>query len=434
MSSTFNIKTVYLTLHGFHAVVFSAHLNAYMNLYFQIARRYLFSKKSTNAINIISWISIAGISIGTASLILILSVFNGFEELMSGIFNAFNPDLKVRYIDGKSFDEDPEKIAQLKSLEGVAEVSRTLEEIALFQYLEIQEIGILKGVDSEYNRATQIDSAIRKGAFYLEKDGMNFGVIGTGMANKLDVNIHDQFIPIDVFIPRRKSSGPLAKDFKVSLVYPAGTFTVQNEHDYEYILCDLELLRNLMDDKTRIGNLEIKLSPKTNEKKLRQQILEIMGSNFEIKNRYEQDEAFLKIMNIEKWMSFAIVSLTLLLIAFNLVGSLWMIVLEKKQDISILKSMGSTNFQIRFLFLMEGLFICFIGILLGLFIAGLLYIAQKQFGLVPIPEGFIIDAYPIKMKFTDVMVVILTVFIIGTGASLPSAHRASKISAFVRAE
>lgn len=405
-----------------------------MNFYFQIARRYLFSKKSTNAINIISWISIFGISIGTASLILILSVFNGFEYLMSSIFNAFNPDLKISYIDGKYFEEDPEALEEIANLKGVLVISKTLEEIALFQYGDVQEIGILKGVDDSFHKATDIDSSIRKGGFFTENDGLNYGVIGTGMANKLDVNIRDHFIPIDLFVPRRKPGGPLSRDFKVSSIHPAGTFTVQNEHDYQYIITGLPLLRNLLDDPKRIGALEIRTDPKVKEKKLRAQISEILGPAFEIKNRYEQDESFLKIMNIEKWMSFAIVSLTMLLIAFNLVGSLWMIVLDKKKDISILKSMGATNRDIKNIFLWEGFLICAFGVIMGIVLALLLYGAQKQFGLVSIPEGFIIDAYPIKLKFMDIVVSVLTVFVIGISASFPSAIRASKISAFVREE
>lgn len=405
-----------------------------MNLSFDIARRYLFGKKSTNAINVISWISVSGVAIGTAALILILSVFNGFEGLISGLFNAYNPDLIITPQQGKDFKEDPALLKQLLEIPGILEISRTVEEIVLFQYDDVQEVGVIKGVDKNFQSVTDIDSTIRKGVFILEANDRDYAVAGIGIASKLGVNLDEGFTPIVAYIPRLNANSPLAKKYNSLSMYPAGTFSVQTEQDFENIITNLSFVQKLREDDTTIGAYELALDEKVSEDEIRSNIRSILGDKFIIKNRFEQDEAFLKLMNIEKWVSYALASFAFVLIAFNLVGCLWMIVLDKKKDISILRSMGFTSANVQKLFIVEGLLICTLGVAIGLSLSFLFYILQINFGIISIPEGFIIDAYPIEMRIGDALLVILTVMGIGLLASIPASIRAKSIHAFVREE
>lgn len=401
---------------------------------FQIAKRYLFGSKSVNAINIITAISTLGIAIGTAALILILSVFNGFEELISSLINSFNPDLKVVLVEGKLFSLPDEEIKQIESLEGIIAISRTIEEIALFEYKGSREVGVIKGVDQNFQEVTKIDSTLTHGIYNLGTPGANNIIVGVGLANKLSLNIRDGLNPIAIYMPVKEKKSPFAKDFKTMFAYPAGFFSIQSDNDFQYVIASNGFVNKLLEEENSISYLEIKTDGTIDDEELKKRILDIIGDGFEVKDRYEQDEAFLKIMNIEKWMSFAIVTLTLLLIAFNLVGCLWMIVLDKKQDISTLKAMGATDEKIRNIFICEGLLISSLGLAIGIIISVILFILQKQFGIVSIPEGYIIDAYPIKLIFFDFIIVIITVMIIGFLASILPSLKASKIPSFVREE
>ncbi|MEM8909368.1 MAG: FtsX-like permease family protein, partial [Bacteroidota bacterium] len=403
-----------------------------MNLPLKIARRYLFAKKSTNAINLISGISVFGISVGTAALILVLSVFNGFEDLITGLFSNFNPDVKVTPLQGKTFSAQPEDLAAIEALEGVEYVSQTLEEIAFFEYKGSQDFGTLKGVDEYYHRVTQIDSTIREGIYRFVDGQRQLAVFGVGMRNKLSINIEDYLSTVSVYMPKRKQGLPTDRPFKERLIYPAGTFVIQQDFDNQYVLCSLEFIRGLLGLKSdEISSIEIKLQDAAPTGTVAA-IREILGPNFVVKDRYQQDEAFLKLMNIEKWMSYAILSLTIVLVAFNMIGALWMIVLDKKKDIAILKAMGAHRDTIRNIFLGEGILLCLFGMLSGFAIALLFYLVQKSFGIVPIPAGFVVDAYPISMRLFDFIIVALTVMAIGLLASVPPALRAAQVSALIR--
>jgi lipoprotein-releasing system permease protein len=401
---------------------------------FQIAKRYLFGSKSVSAINIITAISTLGIAIGTAALILILSVFNGFEELISSLINSFNPDLKVAPIEGKLFTLEEDDIKRIEDLEGVLAVSRTLEEIALFEYRGSREVGVIKGVDQNFQKVTEVDSTLTHGKYFLGSSGAYNIIVGVGLANKLSLNIRDGLNPVSIYMPVKNKKSPFAKDFKTMYAFPAGFFSIESDNDFQYAIASREFVNKLIDEKNAISYLEIKTRENIETADLKESILEIIGDKFVVKDRYQQDEAFLKIMNIEKWMSFAIVTLTLFLIAFNLVGCLWMIVLDKKHDISTLKAMGATKEKVRNIFITEGILISGLGLLIGILISLLLFVLQKQFGLVSIPEGYIIDAYPIKLVYFDFIVVIITVLAIGFLASILPSIKASKIPAFIREE
>jgi len=402
-----------------------------MNLPLKIARRYLFAKKSTNAINIISGISVFGISVGTAALILVLSVFNGFEELLTGLFSSFNPDIKVLPANSKIFSSDEASIKKLKEIDGVLFVSSTLEEVAFFEYKGSQDFGVLKGVDEYFDDVTGIDSTLREGNYILDQEDRSMAVMGVVMRNSLSVNIDDDFTSLNVYMAKRKKS-MFGEPFKKRFLYPAGTFVIQQDYESRYVLASLGFVREILGYPKELTALEIKLSDDANLSQVKKDITSIFGETVIIKDRYQQDEAFLKLMNLEKWLSYAILSLTLILVAFNMIGALWMIVMDKQKDIAILKSMGAVDKTIRNVFLNEGLLLCLLGLLIGFTIAIVLYVSQKVFGLVPIPAGFIVEAYPISIRLFDFIVVALTVVGIGLLASIPPALRAARVSALIR--
>ncbi len=372
-------------------------------------------------------------SIGTAALILILSVFNGFESLLSGMLNTFNPDIKVTLVQGKYISKDSINLDLIKNIEGIDRISFTIEETSFFDYKGSQEVGILKGVDKNFVYVTGLDSSIVSGSANFD-DEVDYALLGSGMNTKLSVNPSDAFAVITAYMPSKDDQGPLGKDFNSLQFYPSGTFSVGSDIDVQYVLINFDLVNQILKLKDNFSAIEIKVKPGTNENKVIKTLSNVLGNQYTIKNRYQQDEGFLKIMNIEKWISFLIACLTLLIIAFNLVGSLWMIVLEKKKDISILMSMGLTKSSIRWIFLTLGFLISLIGLIFGFILSLILYWMQKNYGLISIPDGFLIDAYPIELRFIDFIVVSITVMIIGYLASLLPSIRAGKVSAFVRQE
>lgn len=405
-----------------------------MNLPLKIARRYLFAKRSTNAINIISGIAVFGIAIGTAALILILSVFNGFEDLFLSLYNSFNPDVTVTPVQGKTFVPDSTTLDAIYRIDGVKTVSRTLEEKALFDYKDNKDIGLLKGVDENYARVTGIDSTVREGAYRLSHDGESLAVIGQGIRNKLGIDIDDPFHPLAIYWPKRKRGGLLnAKPFKSVQVQPVGTFLVQQDFENQYVLTDIATVQRLLELPDACSALEIDLSPGFDISATYTALRGVVGADFEVKNRFEQEASFLKLMRVEKWLSFAIVGLMMLLVSFNMIGALWMIVLEKQGDIAILKSMGMTDEGVYRLFLYEGLLMCTLGIGIGFVLATLIYILQTTVGIITLPGGMLIDAYPVSLRWFDFPLVAVTVFSIGAAAAVLPARRARRVSA-VRGE
>jgi lipoprotein-releasing system permease protein len=405
-----------------------------MNFPLLVARRYLFAKRSTNAINIITGISVLGVAIGTAALILVLSVFNGFEDLLSGLFGHFNPQIKVTPAKGKTFEPDSFQMARLRALPGIAFVSETLEEIAFFEYEGSQDFGVLKGVDSLFARVNGIDSTLQEGEYVLQSDERNFAVLGAGMRNKLSVNVSNPLSTMTVFMPAEQK-GVLDKPFKTRLMYPVGTFAIQQDFDNQYILTGIDFARELLEaSPATVSSLEIKCRPGANVGAIKRDIAGILGDGYRIRDEYEQNEAFFKVMQLEKWMGYAITSLMLVLMAFNTIGALWMIVLDKQKDISTLKSLGATDRMIHRIFLLEGLLLTLLGMFIGMVLAVGLYALQKNIGLIRIPEGFLVDSYPIAMRWQDFLPVVLTVLTIGLLASLPPARRAVQTSAYLREE
>lgn len=402
-----------------------------MNLAFRIARRYLFAKKSTNAINVISGISVVGLAVGTAALILVLSVFNGFEDLITSLYSTFEPNIKVQPAEGKVFVLDSIKLEEIKKLEGVEHLSKTLEEVAMFEYKGAQSFGLIKGVDEHYAPVTSMDSVMYDGIFKTQEGAKNFAIVGYGMQNKLSISLDDYFETLSVYMAKRKKSS-LDQPFRRRFLYPIGVYKIQTEYDEKYVLTNLAFaqeLRGYYDG--QVSALEIKLDENADEKSIIKKIKTILGEAYLVKNQYQQNEAFLKLMNIEKWLGFAIAGLTLILVAFNLIGTLLMIIIDKKKDIAILKSMGATRTLIRNIFLGEGMLLAALGIGIGFFVAIVLIVLQKTIGIIQM-QGFIVESYPISMRFMDFIIVIFTVFIITFFAAWLPANRAAKVEAVMQ--
>ncbi|MCB0566323.1 MAG: ABC transporter permease [Phaeodactylibacter sp.] len=409
-----------------------------MNLSLRIARRYLFAKKSTNAINIITGIAVFGIAVGSAALVLVLSVFNGFEDLITTMYSNFNPDIKATPTRGKTFEADTVMLEKLMALEGVEQVSRTLEEVAFFEYKDNQDFGTLKGVDENFNKVVGIDTTVREGRYSFEENGRQLAILGLGMRNKLGANVGDRFTELAVYMPKREQSsglfGQQLQPFRRRYIYPGGTFVIQQEFDNQYVLAPLEFARELSGTESEVSALEIRMAPGAEASQVVAAVQAVMGPDFDVKGRYEQESSFLRLMQVEKWLSYAIASLMMLLVAFNIVGALWMVVLEKQKDIAILKSMGALNTSVRNIFLNEGLLLSLLGIGMGFALAIVLYTLQKTVGIISVPGNFVVDAYPISMRLIDFIIVAVTVIAIGGLASVPPALRAMKVSALIREE
>jgi len=384
-------------------------------------------------INIITGIAVFGIAVGTAALILILSVFNGFEDLISGLFNKFNPDIKVITAQGKTFNPDTLDIAQIAKIKGVAAVSKTLEELALLEYGNAQTFARIKGVDDSFPKVAAVRNAIVEGTFTDAGSDTLAIYPGAGVAQRLGINI-DAVEQVSVYVPRETRGMSLSAPFNVKYLDPKGIFAIQQEFDQEYALVALPTARKLLGHRNELSALEISVSPTYDIAKVQSRIAEIAGKSYKVQNRFQQDEAFMKLMNLEKWMSYAIVCLTLLLVAFNMVGALWIIAADKRHDLSILKAMGLSDQSAYRVFVRCGIILSILGMLAGFTIALILYWLQVHYGLVRIPEGFVVNKYPVALRAKDFVVVGVTVLGIGLASSLPSASSARRATAKIENE
>ncbi len=389
-----------------------------MNLSFYIARRYLISKKSHNLINVISLISVIGQAVGTAALIIVLSVFNGFEDVIISLYNTFDPDFEITAVKGKTFHENtfPEK--DILTIEGVKAVAGVVEEDALFKYGDKQYIARIKGVSENYPAVSKLDSVIVDGSLVLQEGNANFAVVGAGVAWFLGINLNDYKSLLNIYVPKRgrASSFDFNNAFNSEVIHPAGVFSVQQEFDEKYVIIPLRFARQLLDYKDEITSEEVFLKPGADAGVVQSKIEKILGQQFVVKNRFQQNEALFKILKSEKLIIFLILVFILVLASFNIIGSLSILIVEKLKDIAILKSMGAGRGLIRKIFTAEGMLISLLGSVSGLLIGLVVLLLQQHYGLVGLGgnEGdFIISAYPVKMYFADFVKVFFTVLFIG---------------------
>lgn len=383
----------------------------------KIARRYLFSKKSHNAINIISSISALGVAIGTMALVVVLSVFNGFEGLVSSMFSSFDPELRITLSHGKSFDTQQTEIQKLKNLKLIAIFTEVVEENALLRYKDKQMPSTVKGVSTNFAQLTNIKKLIYDGKFELYDGAFERIVPGVGVATILGLNAH--FIdPIYIYAPKRNSKINLLRpetSFNQTSCFVSGIFSTQQaQYDDKFVLVSLQHARELFDyDSTTVTAIELKLNSTVNISESQQEIRKLLGEKYQVKNRYEQQEGFYKIMKIEKWITFLILSFILLIASFNIIGSLSMLIIDKKNDIATLESLGASKKLIRRIFLFEGWMISASGALIGIILGTLLSLIQEFFGILKLGNGYVVDAYPISTDFTDISLIFITVLVLG---------------------
>jgi lipoprotein-releasing system permease protein len=403
-----------------------------LNLELNIAKRYLFSKKSTNAINIISLVSGVAMLFGTMALILVLSVFNGLEGLVKSLYAVFYPDIAVSAVEGKTFEITPSLRDKLKSIHYIDAYSFTLEENALLEYSDRQHICTIKGVDKNYfNVVNKFDTFIVEGKKLLQQDSINYGIVGVGVAQKLGMDPARAFNPIALYIPKKTgaSFSTLENAFNKSYVTPSGAFAVSDEFDSRYTFVPLDFFQQLTDNSGRASQIEIRLKNKIQSDAIIRQLQQLLGSSFIIKSRYEQNEVLYKVLKSEKWITFAILVLIMIIASFNIIGALSMLVLEKKKDIATLTALGIRQRSIIKIFLLEGMLMSLIGAAIGMLLALILCLLQQKIGLVPMPgTSFLVQYYPVKMLLSDFLAVgTIVVFISLFAAYLPARKAALSV-------
>ncbi|MDQ3048662.1 MAG: FtsX-like permease family protein [Bacteroidota bacterium] len=383
-----------------------------MNLPFFIAKRYLLSKKSHNAINIISGISVVGVCIGTMALVIVLSAFNGLTDLVSSLYNSFTPEIEITVKEGKTFSTASTEFKSLSAMNGIASYTEVMEGNALLKYNDKQCIATVKGVSEGFEKASGFDSLIVEGVFDLSKNNI---VMGKGIGNLLQTGSNDLFTPVSIYAPKRGEQNSLnPEDALTELkVYPAGMFSINDEFDFHYLIMNIDKARELLDYPDGVTSVELTLLPGSNVSKVQEKIRESLGEKFVVKNRQEQNAVLYKTMKSEKLWTFIILVFILIVATFNVIGSLTMLIIEKKKDISILRNMGAGNQLIRKIFLFEGMMITLIGAGVGLFLGVFICWLQMTFSLVRFTEGYVVDAYPVSVKGEDILMILAVVLLIG---------------------
>jgi len=388
-----------------------------VNLSLYIARRYLLGKKSQNAINIISAISVIGVATGTMALVIVLSVFNGFDHVVKSLFNSFDPDIKISAVQGKTFVPDDEATQSIQSLPGVLALSEVLEENVLLMYGDKQHIATIKGVDEAFEEVTGIDSMIYEGTMKIRDRNRSYAVVGQGIAYSLRIGL--SFVdPLFVYTIDRKARINMAQpeeSIRRDFLYPEGIFSIEQDFDSRYIIAPIEFVRKLLSYETEVSFLEVKLDPRFPADRVQEEIIELMGQGYHVKNRQQQNELFYRVMKSEKWAIYLILTFILIIASFNIIGSLSMLIIDKKSDIVTLRNLGANNRLIERIFLVEGWLISVVGSLTGLFLGTAISWIQQQFGLIKLSGSgtFVIDAYPVQIEIVDIVLIWLTVLFIG---------------------
>ena len=392
-----------------------------MNFPFFVARRYLFSKKSTHAINIISAISVVGVAVATMALVVTLSVFNGFHDLVATFFTSFDPQLKVQPVEGKTVATDDSVLTKIRQLPQIEVATECVEDQALAIYNGHQAMVMVKGVEDNFDSLTHINEIlVGDGEFILHAAGMDYGILGIRLAETLGTGYFYQR-PLKIYAPRREGQYDMTdpeQAFEEDQVYsPNVLFNVkQARYDKNYILTSISFARRLFDQQGMLSSLELRLKPGSSFERAKSEIAELCGDRFTVKDRFEQQDDTFKIMKIEKFIAYIFLTFILMVACFNIIGSLSMLIIDKKDDVVTLRNLGANDHQIVQIFLFEGRLISAIGaisgILLGLLLCGL----QQQFGLVSLGStsgAFIINAYPVSVHPMDIVIIFFTVLIVG---------------------
>ena len=392
-----------------------------MDFPFYIARRYLFSKKSTNAINVISAISVIGVAVATTALIVTLSVFNGFHDMVASFFTTFDPQLEIRPTKGKTVAADDPVLTKIRQLPEIDVATECVEDQALAIYQGRQAMITLKGVDDNFDQLTHIREILYgDGTYQLHAADLHFGILGVRLAELLGTGYHfDQ--PLQIYAPRRQGQLDMTdpeSDFEQDELYSPGVLfsVLQAKYDAHYIITSIGFARRLFDQQGMLSSLELRLKPGSNFDRTKSTIRELAGDRFSVLDRYEQQEDTFRIMKIEKLIAYIFLTFILMVACFNIIGSLSMLIIDKRDDVVTLRNLGASDSQITRIFLFEGRLISVIGAVVGLVVGLLLCWIQQQFGVIALGSStgsFVVDAYPVSVHATDVVLVFLTVLVVG---------------------
>lgn len=407
-------------------------------MHFLFAWRYFKAKKSTNAINVISWISITAMIIGTAVLILVLSVFNGFEGLVKSLYSSFYTDLKVLPASGKIMPVSEEQLKKIRALTAVRNVSLVVEEKALLQNGDYQSVIYLKGVDENYQYVAGVANSVVKGNFELGDETSPSLVLGAGIENAVGVQSDRNIFPLVVYLPRKDAqnlSDPM-NAISSDTISTSGTFVIQQDFDNKYAITNLAFIKLMLGmAPADFSGLEIALHDPEKADEVKNEIAQIFNQGYLVQTRYEQNQSLYSVMRAEKWVIYAILSLILVVAAFNMIGALTMLVLEKEKDISVLHALGADRSFIQKIFLSEGILLAIIGGGIGMILAALIAWMQINFKLIPLQGGsFLIDYFPVTLQLADFLLVGITIFIIAVLAAWIPSRKASKQTFSLRSE
>lgn len=392
-----------------------------MYLPLKIAWKYLFAKKSFHAINYISLITAIAMGIGTAALVIVLSVFNGFEGLVKDLYKVFYTDAIVLPYTGKTFDLDIQFYENLKKKGWIETYNYCIEESALLVYDNKQYIATIKGVDSSYiNQNKELTKYKLAGTLDTQIGDNPTAILGAGVATSLGVNVENIFTLLEVYLPKRKKTVDQA--FNKGYIIPKGIFAVQQEFDSKYVIVPYSFASSLLESEGKVSKIELKLNPKYIK-----DISALLDKDYTIKTRYQQNAILFKIMKTEKWIVFSLLVFIISIAAFNIIGALSMLVLEKKKDMFILNAMGAKHSMLLKIFLLEGSLLACLGGGIGIIVALILCGIQQYFGIIPMPGStFVIDSYPIEIHFLDILIIAVVLFCIALGMSYIPSRKAIK--------
>ena len=406
-------------------------------MYLLFAWRYFKAKKSTQAINLIAWTSMGAIVIGTASLILVLSVFNGFEGMVKSLYSSFYSSWRLTPVQGKTLVVQDEQLEAIAKIPGVTAFSRVVEEKALLQAGDNQAMVQLKGVDVAYPQLNRIDTLLVNGNYSMGTAEQPQAVLGIGVADALGVFADRNLMPLTVYLPKKTNALQLdwTNDIQTASLQTSGTFMIQQDFDNRYAIVPIQFMQVSLGLTDReCSSIEIATAEGVNSEAIRTSLQSIMGTNWLVQDRYQQNQSLYAVMRTERWIVYAVLSLLLVVAAFTMIGALTMLVLEKQKDISVLMALGTDRGGILRIFLAEGVLLAAGGGLLGMGLAALLAFMQIRFHLIPLQGGsFLIDYYPVALQWVDFVLVGITVLIIALMASWLPAYKASRTAFNLRA-
>ncbi len=402
----------------------------------RIAWRYFKSKKNIQAITVISWVAVTAIAVATASLVIVLSIFNGFEGLVKDLYSSFYPDIRITHANTALFQLDSSTRNRIREVSGVQAISGVIETNAHLLYNQARTNATVKGVDNDYPDVSGLSESIMRGKYDLGDTDNPRLVLGAGVEYQLALESDRSLFPVTIYFPRKGtvSINPM-EAVSVANIYPTGTFGIQKDFDNRYAITNIDIVQQMLGvSQQHYSALELRLIKGSDEAGVMQSISSILGESFLVENRYRQNKSLFAVMQLEKWVIYGVLTLILVLASFTMVGALTMLVLEKQQDIQILKAMGATTKVVFLIFLTEGGILALTGGAIGTLLAFLFCYLQVNLKIIPLHGAFVIDYYPVKIVGMDILLIFITILLIALFASWVPSYKASKSNRSLKAQ